>query len=111
MPMARVVEPSGVRARMREQDNERSLLRRLIALPRPLAHCLAVRWIAKDAMIFPILHEAIVFLGEEGGTGRIFLGCARIKRELEFRVQFVEEGPCRGPLISRHWPVSRSHRL
>src|SRR5262249_43034212 len=61
-----IVEPSGVGARMSEENDERSPLCGLVALPRPLAHRLAVRRIAKHSMLFPILFEPVVFFCEEG---------------------------------------------
>ena len=86
-----VVEIRCVRSCGDEHDDERTLLRFVVAFLDPRCDCPAVWRIAKDAITTPVLFQPVFLFGEEYRAFGIVGSGARIKVEVELIVQLVEE--------------------
>ena len=82
-PVYPVVVRLSIGAGMRQQHDKNTKRRCFVALPCPLAHRLAVGWIAEDVMGAPALGEAVVFLRIEPQALCIAACRARVQREIE----------------------------
>jgi hypothetical protein len=83
-----------------EQYNGRATLRRFKTFPRPLAHRLSVRRIAKDTMSAPIAREAVVVFREKHSAFCVLLGRASVQGEMEFLVESVVKTAGRWPFLA-----------
>ena len=86
-----IMEPARVGTSVREKHDQRPCLGSFETLPCPIAHCAAIRRVAKNTMSAPILLQPVLLLCEVLIALGVLARGARIERESKLRIQIVEK--------------------
>ena len=96
-----IVPPLGIAPWDDETNGElaRAVPRFTPRLLDPAWGCLPIGWVDKDTLPGPALRRAVILLREIPRELRVIQRCRRVEREIELRVNQIEEAPGGCPVL------------